>query len=140
MSSDDEWAAPASDAEDAEVDAGSESDATDAGAGDDTSSGKKSTVKKGKGKPGGKKGGKEAKPKAKSKAKTVVCFAARCEEPKAGKSKFCERHRSYYQASQYQAERTGSMKIHNQVFSDPEKAASALLKLEKENPLAWGGA
>ena len=63
MSSDDEWAAPASDAEDAEVDAGSESDATAAGAGDDTSSGKKTTSKNHKGKPGGKKGGKETKPK-----------------------------------------------------------------------------
>ena len=30
------------------------------------------------------------------------------------------------------------MKIHNQVSSDPEKAASALLKLEKENPPGMG--
>ena len=139
MASDDEWAAPASDAE-AEVAAGSDSDDSDANGGGDNSIDKKSkVVKKSGAKPGGKKAGKEAKAKAKGKAKPLVaCFAARCDEKKAGKSKFCERHRPYFQASQYQAEKTGNMKIHNQVFSDPEKAASALLKLEKENPPGMG--
>ena len=138
--SDDDWAAPPSD-EEAEAAVGSDSDDSDSAGGDKSNGKNKIVQKSGGGKPGGKKGAKEAKAKAKGKAKPfVTCFAARCEEKKAGKSKFCERHRPYFQASQYQAERTNNMTIHNQVFSDPEKAASALLKLEKEHPLAWGTA
>ena len=118
--SEEEWAAPVSD-EEADGAAGSESDDRDTNLDGDKSGGKKVEVKQSKAKPGVK-----AKAKAKGKAtntrQLVACFAARCEEKKAGKSKFCERHRPYFQASQYQAEKTGNLKIHNQVFADSEKS------------------
>ena len=123
MAADDaEWFAPASDEE---ADSADRSESDDIGANAGGNSNKKMLVKKSKTKPGETT---DPRPKAKSKAKGLVaCFAARCEDKKAGKSKFCERHRPYFQASQYQAERTNNLKIHNQVFADPEKAASALL-------------
>ena len=137
MASDDDWFAPASD-EEAEGAEGSDSDDSGASRGGKSNNKLDTKVKKGKTKPGG---NKDVVPRAKAKGKAkplVACSAARCENKKAGKSRFCERHRPYYQASQYQAERTNNLKIHNQVFSDPEKAASALAKLEKENPPGMG--
>ena len=66
----------------------------------------------------------------------MLCFAAGCVEEKTGMSKFCSRHRLYFQALNRLSEKSGNVNIHNQIFSDPEKTAKAFAEFEKAEAVA----